>query len=54
MHVVHFIQKITKTGPLAFQISGSLVPPADIDTEEQLQTFVNPILIFSASSYSFN
>ncbi|KIM77083.1 GMC oxidoreductase [Piloderma croceum F 1598] len=39
-HVVRFIQKITKTGPLACQISGSLVPPADAETDEQLRTYI--------------
>ena len=50
---MRFIQKIAQTGPLAGQISGSLVPPADVETDEQLRTFVNPVLIFFTSPYSF-
>jgi len=41
MHVVRFVQKITKTEPLGSLISGSLVPPPDIETDAQLRTFVN-------------
>jgi hypothetical protein len=40
-HIVRFIQKITKTGPLASQISGGVVPPPDVDTDEQLARSVN-------------
>jgi choline dehydrogenase-like flavoprotein len=42
MHVVRFVQKITKTGPLSSQVSGSVTPPPNIETDEQLATFAYP------------
>jgi len=50
MHVVRFVQKITKTGPLSSQVSGSVTPSPNIETDEQLATFAYPTLICSTFS----
>jgi choline dehydrogenase-like flavoprotein len=40
MEIVRFIHKITKTGPLASQVSNSVVPPSDIETDDQLAKYI--------------
>src|SRR6267154_1136613 len=51
MHIVRFIQTITKSESLASQISGALAPPQDVKMDEQLMMFVNLISIVLALSY---